>query len=462
MIKRWEIINYIIEFHGYQRYLEIGVDQKHTWNEINVPNKVGVDPNAKTTFKTKSDNFFKQNKDSFDIIFIDGFHERDQVLRDVYNSLECLNDNGTIVLHDCNPREIKRLHPMWSGNVWEAVAILRSTRPDLSMYTIDEDTGMCIIKRDHQNVIDIPDILDYEFLDEHRQSVLNLITFDEFKRIMNQNTNINMFWNHGPINETCRICIESFTHFYDINLYSYDEKANPNIPGCKFLDASDILDFDLVEPIIKSVKEHKQHGIISDVFRYKLLHEFGGWWFDCDYFLLKPFGILDDREIILSEFSAHGVKSNGIVNGVMKFPAGHEFTKRLFDTCLRMRDPEWGDTGPKIIRPEMRRLKLDKYVISWKIFHPLPGSKYIQRYMFANSFVMIYNETLAVHLWNHKNLIRLAGHHGHTFDDSILLGRLPQEAKRIRLLHQGEFKEPTDSYSTHILREQSSISPKIS
>tara|TARA_E500000178_G_C16686791_1_gene601870 strand:- start:79 stop:555 length:477 start_codon:yes stop_codon:yes gene_type:complete len=52
-------------------------------------------------FKDTSDNFFsfKSNK-LFDIIYVDGNHHYDYVLRDAINSFERLQDNGIIIFDD--------------------------------------------------------------------------------------------------------------------------------------------------------------------------------------------------------------------------------------------------------------------------------------------------------------------------------------------------------------------------
>ena len=50
--------------------------------------------------KDGSDIFFKNNKTNYDMIFIDGNHTINQVLKDIINSLNCLNKNGIIILHD--------------------------------------------------------------------------------------------------------------------------------------------------------------------------------------------------------------------------------------------------------------------------------------------------------------------------------------------------------------------------
>ena len=57
---------------------------------------VGVDPFSGGNIRMKSDDFFLQNKQSFDCIFIDGLHEYDQVCKDLENSLNCVNEKGII------------------------------------------------------------------------------------------------------------------------------------------------------------------------------------------------------------------------------------------------------------------------------------------------------------------------------------------------------------------------------
>ena len=51
-------------------------------------------------FKNTSDEFFMQNKEKFDIIYIDGWHEEPQVYKDINNSWNSLNINGIIICDD--------------------------------------------------------------------------------------------------------------------------------------------------------------------------------------------------------------------------------------------------------------------------------------------------------------------------------------------------------------------------
>ena len=103
---RLDVINNISERFNYRRYLEIGCDQdnlfRHTKSKFNLA--ICVDPASGGTHRMTSDDFFKTNSHYFDIIFIDGLHEANQVIRDIYNSLKWLSEGGTILIHDCIPR----------------------------------------------------------------------------------------------------------------------------------------------------------------------------------------------------------------------------------------------------------------------------------------------------------------------------------------------------------------------
>lgn len=125
-------------------YLEIGVETGYTFNNVHFQNKTGVDPlphfeSEHLVIKT-SDDYFLENTDTikkFDVVFIDGLHQCEQVVRDVNNSLQCLNENGLILLDDIIPLnydeqlKIPIKHAMqngilktmvpWTGDVWKTM-----------------------------------------------------------------------------------------------------------------------------------------------------------------------------------------------------------------------------------------------------------------------------------------------------------------------------------------------------
>lgn len=192
---RTEIINSLIHEYNYKSYLEIGVNTPsqpgYNWIGVKIPVKHGVDPNVETTFKMTSDEFFKNHiAQKYDIIFIDGLHLFEQVYKDIINSLLYLNDNGTIVVHDCNPlEEITqrriRASDAWHGDVWKAILKLRTEEKDLEIFTIDTDEGCGLIRRGRQELLVVDkdiDIYNFSYLQKNRQNVLNLISITAFKQ----------------------------------------------------------------------------------------------------------------------------------------------------------------------------------------------------------------------------------------------------------------------------------------
>lgn len=198
-----QAINYLIGSYGYKSYLEIGVSQGVCFEKIVCDKKICVDPYprySKTNFVCTSDDFFKCNDIFFDIIFVDGFHEQNQVVRDVENSLKFLNTNGTIVCHDINATENSLPNSIdWSGfgTAWKGWLKLRECRNDLDMKVLEDGEGCGIIRVGNQDTIKInglsPWDIDWDSKDfwdlfkKNRKKWLNLITSSEFLQLYKGN-----------------------------------------------------------------------------------------------------------------------------------------------------------------------------------------------------------------------------------------------------------------------------------
>ena len=189
---RTNVINYFITKYGYKSYLEIGVyDVNINFNKIIAEDKIGVDPNSAIglEFTMRSDDFFKQNNKTFDIIFIDGLHESSQVYRDIVNSINVLNNGGTIILHDCNPTEeaIQQVPPIqggdWTGDCWKAFVRFRTETQDYNMFVINIDYGVGVIKKSVKKLpmFIVNEPLIYYNLDKNRIKWLNLIEANELE-----------------------------------------------------------------------------------------------------------------------------------------------------------------------------------------------------------------------------------------------------------------------------------------
>jgi len=190
---RWEIINWLIEKYGYKSYLEIGVKDGVCYSRVNCGRKTGVDITpliiGRRIVAMSSDEFFSVTPSRYGIIFIDGDHRETQVSRDIQNALEHLEPGGTIVMHDCNPKEAifatperGENQPLWSGTAYRSFLQLRRTDPDLTMLVVAIDWGCGIIQRGKQKLIDIPGNYTWDDFDKNRAEWLRLISIEEFQR----------------------------------------------------------------------------------------------------------------------------------------------------------------------------------------------------------------------------------------------------------------------------------------
>ncbi len=150
-MKRVDLLSHLIRTNNYRKYLEIGCNRDGTFTKLPVTYAIGVDPNRGGTHRMTSDEFFCQNNEFFDLVFIDGLHRHHQVLKDVTNSVQWLNPGGCIVLHDCLPT--KREHQLekaysknmpWTGDVWKAIVELRQC-PEFDVAVLDSDWGLGVL-----------------------------------------------------------------------------------------------------------------------------------------------------------------------------------------------------------------------------------------------------------------------------------------------------------------------------
>jgi SAM-dependent methyltransferase len=193
-MKRYDIINKIIQKKGFKSYLEIGLDRGQTFNQIKATEKFSVDPaknryeHATPTHLMTSDEFFENNKDTFDIIFIDGLHHSEQVYRDIKNSIDSLNPGGVVVCHDMNPQEeaqqiVPRQQTTWTGDCWKALVQFRQEHLPYKVAVVDTDWGVGIIEEsDAPDNLVITDELTFKNFVKNRNQWLNLIPVQEFKR----------------------------------------------------------------------------------------------------------------------------------------------------------------------------------------------------------------------------------------------------------------------------------------
>lgn len=196
-MKRYDIINYLIKKNNYTSYLEVGTEKGENIEKIKCKQIDSIDPEKKythLTYEMNSDDAFekimKENK-TYDIIFIDGLHLEYQVDKDIENSLQVLNPNGIIIVHDCLPpakeyasdprtREIN-----WNGTVYKSIINLRYDKDDLFICTINTDWGCGLIKRSKKkqkqyNKVSKEKAKTWDYFFNNKKELLNIIEISDF------------------------------------------------------------------------------------------------------------------------------------------------------------------------------------------------------------------------------------------------------------------------------------------
>jgi hypothetical protein len=160
-----------------RRYLEIGT-QSGLSLQCAQGRAVAIDPCFKLDkhawsakpgfrlFEMTSDEFFSRHdpreylEGTVDLVFIDGMHLAEFVLRDFIHVEPFCARDSLIVLHDAIPqnfemterdrrpalRRDKGLAGAWTGDVWRTLALLERERPDLNLRVLDcPPTGLVLI-----------------------------------------------------------------------------------------------------------------------------------------------------------------------------------------------------------------------------------------------------------------------------------------------------------------------------
>lgn len=181
-----EIINYFVNKFGYKSYLELGLrDPNNTFIHINCENKESVDvnPHCGPTYHMTTDQFFNTagNNRTWDIIFIDADHEKEQVLKDFNNALKRLNPNGTIIMDDINPTAEWLLTPQFCHNAWEAFAEL-GRRSDIEIHAVVPSFSG-FVRKGSQEPHTLEVVSTFEFLEKNREIITRPVTFEQLEKM---------------------------------------------------------------------------------------------------------------------------------------------------------------------------------------------------------------------------------------------------------------------------------------
>lgn len=178
-----------------------------------------------------------------------------------------------------------------------------------------------------------------------------------------ENRIVNGLWIGTALSNLELLTLRSFTHHgHEFHLWTYNKLVTEIPEGVSIMDANEIIP----EAEVFRYKNSNQFGHgkgsvagFSDVFRYKLLFEKGGWWVDMDVTCLKSF--TTEKPYY---FRAHHELK--VVGNVMKCPKHSQLMKQCYEIAKASVNDENQDwhLPIQILNDQIKRFNLEEYIVS--------------------------------------------------------------------------------------------------
>jgi glycosyltransferase involved in cell wall biosynthesis len=181
------------------------------------------------------------------------------------------------------------------------------------------------------------------------------------RALSRSNRVVHSLWIGNQLSKLEQLTVHSFlNHGHEFHLWLYDDLETPLPREVILEDANDIIPR---SQIFRRKSTDAETGVgrgsvgspFSDLFRYKLLYEKGGYWVDMDVTCLKPFNFKGDYL-----FRSHRV---GVVGNIMKCPPGSPLMKMTYDQVKQEANEESPWLMPnRVLSRNIGRLKLERFI----------------------------------------------------------------------------------------------------
>ena len=207
---------------------------------------------------------------------------------------------------------------------------------------------------------------------------------------------VQSFWYGKELSNIEVLCINSFLKTGHIfHLYCYENVKNvPN--GTVIKDASEILNKEDI--FFYGGKDQKGSvSAFSNMFRYKLLLDKGGYWVDMDMVCLRQLDI-NKKYVFSSEVDINGKEY--INAGIIKVPKNSDFAKYAYQYTKDVNKDmlKWGKIGPNLVSETVKKYNLLKYVRRPEFSCPLHYCHLLK--IIENDDITMYKNTYCIHMWN--------------------------------------------------------------
>ena len=177
----------------------------------------------------------------------------------------------------------------------------------------------------------------------------------------------NAFWHGRPLTTLHWACLASFIEAgHNVNLYTYHPLEVPG--GIRLLDAREIIPCEEMFFFNNPELSTPDLGPFSDVFRFKLLLQEGGWWIDADV-------LCNSHDIPHSLYAwANEYPGSNIGTSQIRFPKGDPIVRELYEksTALAFVMKYREEIGPRLMTRILKcHATPDDHFGTGQTFYPL-------------------------------------------------------------------------------------------
>jgi hypothetical protein len=205
---------------------------------------------------------------------------------------------------------------------------------------------------------------------------------------------VQSLWIGNRLTSMEQLCICSFLrHGYRFHLYCYQPIDNVPAgtvvkPGEEILPHSAIFTY-------RSGRGKGNPSAFSNVFRYTLLHQRGGWWADLDMVCLRRLEFTAEH---VFGCQRHPDREPTVAIGLVRAPAGSPLMQRCRERAnvVDKEHARWGELGPGLTRKALRDVNVGAELLPPNVHYPVD-------YWEIERLIRPFDvpaECQAIHLWN--------------------------------------------------------------
>jgi len=219
-----------------------------------------------------------------------------------------------------------------------------------------------------------------------------------------KNDQVQALWIGSRLSNIEKMSSKSFlANGYDYHLYCYEDIDN--VPdGVKILDANSIIPESEIFAY-KSGAGKGSYSAFSNLFRYKLIYEKGGFWADTDVISLNKINFEYSDYIFSQEIESiyeNRPRGLAIASSFFYCEKKSKLMSDCYDICMS-KDKDrvvWGEIGPKLLGQKITEMNLYDFAKPYDFFNPVPWNQV--EYLFKPNVNLdpIKEHCYCIHLWN--------------------------------------------------------------